>query len=169
MLAGYLVPVTDDDDPLDLDEIRAHAASVLPEYMVPSAFAVIPEIPLTVSGKLDKRALPAPTPVAVRGYREPATATERRMCSIFARLFGWERVGPEDSFFGLGGHSLLAARLVAAAAPAQILASSELHDELPDWPAVARGPLNLKGFDTPVTAFELHRGDAVDVTPACGD
>src|SRR5208337_1489375 len=81
--------------------------------MVPNAFAVIPEIPLTVSGKLDKRALPVPTRVAVRRYREPATATERRMCSIFARLFGWERVGAEDSFFGLGGHSLLAARLVA--------------------------------------------------------
>ena len=113
MLAAYLVPVTGADASLDLDEIRAHAASVLPEYMVPTAFAVIPEIPLTVSGKLDKRALPAPTPVAVRGYREPATATERRMCSIFARLFGWERVGAEDSFFGLGGHSLLAARLVA--------------------------------------------------------
>ncbi len=121
MLAAYLVPVTGEHSAsvsssfgdLDLDEIRAHAASVLPEYMVPSAFAVIPEIPLTVSGKLDKRALPAPTPVAVRSYREPATATERRMCSIFARLFGWERVGAEDSFFGLGGHSLLAARLVA--------------------------------------------------------
>ncbi|MGO9157158.1 amino acid adenylation domain-containing protein [Mycobacterium sp.] len=118
MLAAYLVPVTGDDiagasTQIDLDEIRAHAASMLPEYMVPNAFAVIPEIPLTVSGKLDKRALPAPTPVAVRAYREPATPTERRMCSIFAGLFGWERVGAEDSFFGLGGHSLLAARLVA--------------------------------------------------------
>ncbi|MGB9223801.1 amino acid adenylation domain-containing protein, partial [Mycobacterium sp.] len=110
MLAAYLVPVSDN---LDLDELSAHAAAALPEYMVPSAFAVIPEIPLTVSGKLDKRALPAPTPIAVRRYREPATATERRICAIFARLFGWERVGAEDSFFGLGGHSLLAARLVA--------------------------------------------------------
>ncbi len=110
MLAAYLVPVLDD---IDLDEVRAHAASLLPEYMVPSAFAVIPEIPLTVSGKLDKRGLPAPTPVAVRTYREPETPTERRMCSIFAQLFGWERIGAEDSFFGLGGHSLLAARLVA--------------------------------------------------------
>ena len=113
MLAAYLVPISSADADLDLDEIRAHTAAVLPEYMVPSAFAVIPEIPLTVSGKLDKRALPAPTAVAVRSYREPATATERRMCAIFARLFGWERVGAEDSFFGLGGHSLLAARLVA--------------------------------------------------------
>jgi mycobactin peptide synthetase MbtE len=118
LLAAYLVPVASDDiagmsTRIDLDEVRAHAASVLPEYMVPNAFAVIPEIPLTVSGKLDKRALPAPTPVAVRAYREPATPTERRMCSIFAGLFGRERVGAEDSFFGLGGHSLLAARLVA--------------------------------------------------------
>ncbi len=118
MLTAYVVPVNGESNagscaPLDLDGLRAHAASVLPDYMVPSAFAVIPEIPLTVSGKLDKRALPAPTRVAVRTFRAPATPTERRMCSIFARLFGWERVGADDSFFGLGGHSLLAARLVA--------------------------------------------------------
>ena len=121
VLAAYLVPVEGGISPsrtstfgdLDLEEIRTHAAAKLPEYMVPSAFAVIPEIPLTVNGKLDKRALPAPTPVAVRSHRDPATPTERRMCSIFARLFGYERVGAEDSFFGLGGHSLLAARLVA--------------------------------------------------------
>ncbi|CAM4380198.1 Dimodular nonribosomal peptide synthase [Mycobacterium basiliense] len=112
MLAAYLVP-TADSDTIALDELRAHAASMLPEYMVPNAFAVIPDIPLTVSGKLDKRALPAPTPVAVRSYRAPATIAERRMCSLFARLFGWEKVGADDSFFGLGGHSLLAARLVA--------------------------------------------------------
>lgn len=118
MLAAYVVP--DLSAPaggsfgdLDLDEIRAHVASVLPEYMVPSAYAVIPEIPLTVSGKLDKRALPAPTHVATRQYREPATATEQRMCAIFGRLFGRDKVGAEDSFFGLGGHSLLAARLIA--------------------------------------------------------
>jgi len=52
----------------------------------------------------------------------------------------------------------LAARLVAAAAPEQVLATSELHDELPDWPAVAQGPLTLKGFAEPVIAFDLHPG-----------
>jgi mycobactin peptide synthetase MbtE len=114
-LAAYVVPTTHESAParIDLNELRAHAASVLPEYMVPSAFAVIREIPLTVSGKLDKRALPASTPVAAGNYREPATPTERRVCSIFARLFDCERVGAEDSFFRLGGYSLLAARLVA--------------------------------------------------------
>ncbi len=54
----------------------------------------------------------------------------------------------------------LAARLVAAAAPGQILAASELRDKLPDWPAVAHGPLTLKGFDAPLTAFELRGRDA---------
>jgi class 3 adenylate cyclase len=52
----------------------------------------------------------------------------------------------------------VAARLVAAAAPGQILATSELHDALPDWPAAAQGPLALKGFDAPVPAFDLHTG-----------
>jgi class 3 adenylate cyclase len=63
----------------------------------------------------------------------------------------------------------LAARLVAAAAPGQILADSALREQLPDWPAIACGPLTLKGFDAPVTAFELHSGDAVDINPGCGD
>ena len=63
----------------------------------------------------------------------------------------------------------LAARLVAAAAPCQILADSALNEQLPDWPAVPHGPLTLKGFEAPVTAFELHSRDANDVSPACGD
>jgi class 3 adenylate cyclase len=63
----------------------------------------------------------------------------------------------------------LAARLVATAAPCQILADSALHERLPDWPAVAHGPLTLKGFDAPVTAFELHSRDASDVSPHCVD
>jgi class 3 adenylate cyclase len=63
----------------------------------------------------------------------------------------------------------LAARLVASAAPGQILASSELHDQLPGWPATAYGPLTLKGFDAPVPVFELRTGDTVDVSPACSD
>lgn len=110
-LIGYVV--ADAAAELDLEEVRAHAAATLPEYMVPSAFGVIPEIPLTVSGKLDKRALPAAAPIAARSHREPATEGERRMCAIFGRLFGCDRVGADDSFFELGGHSLLATRLVA--------------------------------------------------------
>ncbi|WP_084534945.1 non-ribosomal peptide synthetase [Nocardia yamanashiensis] len=110
-LAAYLVPAAGQQ--IDLEQVRAHAGGALPEYMVPSAFAVIDEIPLTVNGKLDKRALPAATPAVERTHRAPATATERRLCAIFGALFGIGKVGAEDSFFELGGHSLLAARLVA--------------------------------------------------------
>jgi class 3 adenylate cyclase len=53
----------------------------------------------------------------------------------------------------------LAARLVAAAAPGQVLAASELYEQLPDWPAVAQEPLQLKGFDAPVIAYELGRAE----------
>ncbi|MFI5502127.1 amino acid adenylation domain-containing protein [Nocardia asteroides] len=110
LLAAYVVPAADS---VDLEQVHAFAAAALPEYMVPSAFAVIPEIPLTVNGKLDKRALPAATPAVVRTHRAPATATERKMCALFGTLFNLDEVGAEDSFFELGGHSLLAARLVA--------------------------------------------------------
>lgn len=114
MLAAYVVPAAAGPNAeIDLDELRDRAQELLPGYMVPSAFAVIPEIPLTTSGKLDKRALPAPNPLAERAFRAPTTPTERRMCAIFANLFGRDAVSADDSFFELGGHSLLAARLVA--------------------------------------------------------
>ncbi|MEV0707442.1 amino acid adenylation domain-containing protein [Nocardia aurea] len=110
ILAAYVVPASGAE--VDLDEIRAHVATTLPEYMVPSAFAVIDEVPLTAHGKLDKRALPAPVFAETRAYREPQTPTEVRIAGLFATLFTRERVGADDSFFELGGHSLLAARLI---------------------------------------------------------
>lgn len=112
LLAAYVVPAGGTRE-IDLDELRARAQEALPAYMVPTAFAVIPEIPLTTSGKLDKRALPTPDALTERAFRLPVTPTERRMCAIYLHLFGKERVGLDDSFFELGGHSLLAARLVA--------------------------------------------------------
>ncbi|CPR10715.1 peptide synthetase [Mycobacterium bohemicum DSM 44277] len=120
-LVGYVTPAraaADDVGPapvgrVDIDRIRARVAAALPEYMVPAAYVVLDEIPITPHGKIDRAALPVPEVVSGAEYREPETAGERRIAGLFAQLLGRDRVGADDSFFDLGGHSLLATKLVA--------------------------------------------------------
>ncbi|OXM62111.1 non-ribosomal peptide synthetase [Amycolatopsis vastitatis] len=98
----------------DPDELRAHVAAALPEYMVPAVVMVLAALPLNRNGKVDRRALPAPDgPLTSRPYVEPATATQRAVAGIWQRLLGVERVGAKDNFFELGGDSILSIRLVS--------------------------------------------------------
>ncbi|ANP91709.1 hypothetical protein BA011_37200 (plasmid) [Rhizobium leguminosarum] len=94
--------------------LRAHLGSLLPDYMVPSAFVRLDGLPLTPNGKLDRQALPAPDDDAYArtAYEAPQGAVETLLAGIWQELLGVERVGRNDNFFELGGHSLLAVQLM---------------------------------------------------------
>src|SRR6185312_14910338 len=107
-LVGY---ITGTAEPAAL---RTALAERLPAYMVPAAIVPIDALPLTVNGKLDKRALPAPEYQDVVGYRAPSTAIEEIVAGVYAQVLGLQRVGVDESFFDLGGDSLSAMRVIAA-------------------------------------------------------
>ncbi|QBC85672.1 amino acid adenylation domain-containing protein [Mycobacterium avium subsp. hominissuis] len=114
-LVGY---ITGTADPA---EVRAQLGERLPGYMVPSAVVVLDALPLTVNGKLDTRALPAPEYSDVDRYRAPVTAIEEILADIYAQVLGVERVGVDDSFFDLGGDSILSMQVVARARAAGVI------------------------------------------------
>ena len=109
-LAAYLVAEAA-PSPRDLHSFLVQR---LPEYMVPSAFVTLPTLPLTPTGKVDRRALPVPGDegMAEAAARELSPA-EELLAGIWADLLGRDRVGPSDNFFELGGHSLLATRMLS--------------------------------------------------------
>jgi amino acid adenylation domain-containing protein len=113
-LVAYFVPAKDSG--VTVNEIRRFLQAKLPGYMVPSAFVQLHALPLTPSGKIDRRALPSPNqarPVLEEPFVAPHTPIEQQVAASWSDLLGLERVGIHDNFFELGGHSLLATQLVS--------------------------------------------------------
>ncbi|MCL2897941.1 non-ribosomal peptide synthetase [Brenneria tiliae] len=110
-LIGYAVP--EPSVSLDGEALRAALALHLPPQMVPVAVVVLPSLPLSANGKLDRKALPLPEEGRGRRGRPPRPGLETRLAELFARLLERDGVNATDDFFALGGHSLLAMRLAA--------------------------------------------------------
>jgi amino acid adenylation domain-containing protein len=110
-LAAYVVPRGEAPSARDL---RSHLLARLPEPMVPSWFVMLERLPLNPSGKVDRKALPAPdVPVSAEAYAAPRSPVEETLAAIWSEVLGVARVGVDDNFFELGGHSLLATQVVA--------------------------------------------------------
>lgn len=112
-LCAYIIPGRE----VSANELREAVSRRLPEYMIPSAFVFCESFPLTVNGKVDRKALPEPDlahPESVSPYVAPRTPVERRLAKIWSETLGVERVGIHATFHELGGHSLVATRLMAS-------------------------------------------------------
>ncbi|HEX8559178.1 MAG TPA: amino acid adenylation domain-containing protein [Pyrinomonadaceae bacterium] len=110
-LAAYLVAT---GEPVPRADLSNHLAEKLPRHMIPSAFVFLDSLPLTASGKVDKRALPKPSGDKEAGdYVEPRNIKEQALADIWQLLLGVERVGARDDFFELGGNSLLMMQVIA--------------------------------------------------------
>ncbi|PBP63006.1 non-ribosomal peptide synthetase, partial [Pseudomonas syringae] len=98
----------------EIETLRSHLQTRLPDYMVPVAYVRLDALPLTTNGKLDRKALPEPDAQALisRGYEAPQGEVENLLATIWAELLQVEQVGRHDHFFELGGHSLLAVSLI---------------------------------------------------------
>jgi amino acid adenylation domain-containing protein len=114
-LVAYLV-LTEDGGAQSISELREYLKKQLPEYMLPTAFVLLSEMPLTPNGKINRRALPAPDDSRgelEKDYVAPRTELEREVAAIWQEVLGVERVGVYDNFFELGGHSLLATQVMS--------------------------------------------------------
>ncbi len=136
---------------VDIEALRGHLQASLPDYMLPVAYVKLDVLPLTANGKLDRKALPAPTQAAfvTRLFEAPREGVETTLAQIWAELLQVQQVGRHDHFFELGGHSLLAVQLV------QRMRQAGLHADVQvlfGQPTLATLAAVSQGSEVPVPA-----------------
>ncbi|MEU8682738.1 amino acid adenylation domain-containing protein [Streptomyces sp. NPDC048611] len=158
-LVGYVVTKgAEDTDPAAL---RAFLAESVPDHLVPAVVVPLERLPLGATGKLDRRALPAPDWAApAAGYVPPRTDTEQTLAGIWAAVLGLERVGAEDNYFALGGDSILSIQIVSAARRAGLALTPRhlfVHQTVSALAAAAA--------DLPATVSTAEQGPVVGEVP----
>ncbi|HET9364400.1 MAG TPA: amino acid adenylation domain-containing protein [Candidatus Angelobacter sp.] len=134
LVAYYAFSQSGEKQPvLKVEQMRSYMSTKLPEYMVPAAYVRMESFPLTANGKLDRKALPAPTEDAYRdsSYEPPRNEMELRVAKIWAEVLKLDRVGRHDNFFELGGHSLCAITLMERMRAEGIVVDVRMLFEMP--------------------------------------
>jgi thioesterase domain-containing protein/acyl carrier protein len=158
-LVAYFVPVNPGSS-VDIEKLKNALKAKLPDYMIPSAFVSLDEIPLTPNGKTDRRAL-ALHDIDLAGskkYIAPVTETERQLADIWEEILGVEQIGVLDNFFDLGGHSLLSVRLMA-----------EIHNkfgrDLPISTLIQTPTVKEQASMLQLPTENEHRGPLISIQP----
>ncbi|KAF0846969.1 non-ribosomal peptide synthetase [Nocardia caishijiensis] len=147
-LVAYLVPTV--RMRIDTDAVLAHAAAELPDYMVPTTVMVLDTVPITDSGKLDRKHLPEPV-FDVAEFREPESWLESEVARVYGHVLGMARVGADDDFYALGGNSLKSVQVVSEL-------REELHYEIPvSWILSDPRPTDLaKRIESGMRTGDIH-------------
>ncbi|MEU1820006.1 amino acid adenylation domain-containing protein [Streptomyces roseifaciens] len=159
-LVGYAVPAAGAG--LDPEALRSGLAATLPEHMVPPVVVLLDSLPLSLNGKLDRKALPEPAPAAAAASRPPCTEAERVLAALVAEILGLDAVGADDNFFSLGGDSISAIQLGSRARQAGWGITPRVVFERKTIAAVAAAAERLDGAAAPADLRE----DATGLVPA---
>ncbi|MEW2035176.1 amino acid adenylation domain-containing protein [Streptomyces roseifaciens] len=159
-LVGYAVPAAGAG--LDPEALRTGLAATLPEHMVPPVVVLLDSLPLSLNGKLDRKALPEPAPAAAAASRPPRTEAERVLAALVAEILGLDAVGADDNFFSLGGDSISAIQLGSRARQAGWGITPRVVFERKTIAAVAAAAERLDGAAAPADLRE----DATGPMPA---
>ncbi len=150
---------------LDVSALRDHLKRKLPDYMVPAAFAFLDKLPLTSSGKVDRRALPVPEYQRVdlaNRYVAPRTEVERKLVAIWSKVLRIDRAGVRDNFFELGGDSILSLQVISMARGEGLKLTPKL---LFEHPTIAELAMVAAEDDDTQSSHEVITGGDVPLTP----